>query len=120
MPMRLGAMIDMLKAMPQHENVFYDFGNIEPTTLDSYRGYYDQLALGYNDDGSREPITVATLLADCEQAVGRTYSGYKGGDYTMDRATPVWVANYGRSNSTAIVGIREVSYGVVIDTRFED
>ena len=56
----------------------------------SYRGYYDELAF--------EPVpdtTVGAMLTDAKEAFGRTYSGYKGGDYTMDGFTPVWLARYG-------------------------
>lgn len=121
MPMNLGQIIDLLRAMPQDDSVFFDFGDMEPTTLDSYRGYYDHLAIGFEENCHlSHPAKVSGLLAGCEAAVGQTYQGWKGGDYCMDRATPVWVANRGKSSSTAIVGIREVGYGVVIDTRFDE
>lgn len=60
-------------------------------TLDSYRGYYRDLAF--------DPITrrrpVKDVLKECRDAMGRTFKGYKGGDYMMGEATPVWVASYG-------------------------
>jgi len=56
----------------------------------SYRGYYDELAF--------EPVpdtTVGAMLAAAKEALGATYTGYKGGDYTMNAYTQVWLARYG-------------------------
>lgn len=69
--------------------------------FDSYRGYYDQLALGTG----LEPITVAELLAAASEAKGKVFQGYKGGDYLMTGDTAVWFSEYGCSSGVAIVGI---------------
>jgi len=57
----------------------------------SYRGDYDQLAF--------EPaanVSVGEMLADARSALGATYTGYKGGEYTtMDEYTDCWIAPYG-------------------------
>lgn len=56
----------------------------------SYRGYYDQLAF--------EPaanISIRAMLAAARSAVGATYEGWKGGDYTMTANTDCWLANEG-------------------------
>lgn len=56
----------------------------------SYRGYYHEVAF--------EPaanVTVGAMLADARAALGATYQGYKGGDYTMSGYTSVWLASYG-------------------------
>lgn len=52
----------------------------------SYRGFYDELAFELVHD-----VTVAEMLADARSALNATYQGWKGGDYTMDRYTPVWL-----------------------------
>lgn len=56
--------------------------------LDSYRGYYNQLAF------PKGSATVSELLEDAKNAVGDVFTGYKGGEYIMYRDTEVWVANY--------------------------
>lgn len=67
----------------------------------SYRGYYDELAIEHAaQDGN-----VRGLRQKLEAAVGTTYEGYKGGDYTMNGATPVWVSTYGHASQLAVVGI---------------
>jgi hypothetical protein len=44
----------------------------------SYRGYYECLAFERRDD-----VSVADCLAAAREALGSTYQGWKGGDYTM-------------------------------------
>ena len=57
----------------------------------SYRGYYCDLAFELNDG-----MRLATeLLTECKAAMGKTFGGYKGGDFVMDAQTPVWVVSYG-------------------------
>lgn len=51
-------------------------------------------------------------------AVGAAFEGYKGGVFTMSRHTPVWVANYGNAGNTAVVGVRDLGYLVIIETAY--
>lgn len=53
----------------------------------SYRGYYSDLS--FSPDGEQ---TVGEWLGRCRQAVGETFTGWKGGDFTMGEDTPVWVS----------------------------
>lgn len=69
--------------------------------FDSYRGYYNQLALGTG----LEPITAAELLTAASAAKGKVFQGYKGGDYLMTGDTAVWFAEYGYASGIAIVGV---------------
>lgn len=50
--------------------------------------------------------------------IGKTFTGYKGGDFEMSRRTPVWVANYGNAGNTGIVGIHDDGYSVIILTAY--
>lgn len=113
-PLTLGEFIGMLETRPADQRVSFDFGGLTPTKPDSYRGYYDHLAFGYGEDA----VTVADVLAWCRAAVGKTYEGYKGGDFTMGLHTPLWVAEYGRSNSTAVLGLEPCDYWCVIRTGY--
>lgn len=81
----LGELIEFLKSQPS-DLLIEGLGE-----LDSYRGYYRDLAF--------EPVTTQRsakdLLDECQSAMGKVFEGYKGGDYLMGENTPLWVANYG-------------------------
>lgn len=109
----LGKLIELLEQQQPTKQVVFDFCRMVPTMLDSYRGYYVDLALGYGDSGSP---TVADLLALLKRAVGNVYSGYKGGHYRMDNETALWVANYSHTSDTVIVGVHDSNWEVVLET----
>ena len=50
----------------------------------SYRGYYHELAFEMCTN-----VTVGEILAAARSAVGKTFEGWKGGDYTMDTSSLV-------------------------------
>jgi hypothetical protein len=83
--MTLSELIERLEKMPQDKVVPFGFGDPH-----SYRGYYDQLAFA-----PRESVRVADMLADAKSAMGKTFEGYKGGDYEMGPYTEVNIAHYG-------------------------
>ena len=102
----LGGLIDALEAMPADAVV----ANLcEP---DSYRGYYCDLYFEHQD-GTRP---AADLLADCREAMGQKFEGYKGGDYWMNAATPLWIASYGCCGEKLMA----VLPGGAIETREDD
>lgn len=94
--------------------VYFDFAHLRPTVLASWRGSYDELALGFEEDG--ESPALGKFIEALKRADGETYTGYKGGDNVMSRHTPVWVANYGNSGDTAIVGVRDEEWAVILVT----
>lgn len=112
--MTLGQIIDTLQRKSPEAFVFFDFVYFRPTTLASYRGYYEQLALGYTDDMGQ--TFVHEVLENCIKATGATFTGWKGGDFTMHQDTQVWVANPGESGSTGIVDIVEDSPFIIFKT----
>lgn len=115
--MRLGAIISALEAANPDARVEFDFGGFEPTGIDSYRGYYSDLAIGF---GEHSGLNAGQLLRELQDANGKTFEGYKGGDYVMDTDTPVWVANHGRSHGVAIVAVEAQSWRVVLRTALID
>lgn len=74
--MKLGEIIDALKDCDPTSTIRYDFSYDGPDYIESYRGFYNELAL----TGLRYGVTVAEVLKMCEKAVGATFTGYKGGD----------------------------------------
>lgn len=99
-------------------SVTFDFAGATPTVLNSWRGVYLSLALGYSAAGE-SGMNVGELLDELKSAVGKTYQGWKGGDYVMDRDTEVWVDNTGIVTHTMITGINMGKYSSVILTRNE-
>jgi len=97
----LGTLIATLESIPPDTVAANGFANPH-----SYRGYYDQLAF--------EPVpnlTVATMLAEARKAMGATYQGWKGGDYTMGAGTTVWLADEGSTG----VPITETDLRLIAD-----
>ena len=123
----LGEFMLLLKLQDPNESVKYDFVYFGPTTLESYRGYYEDVALGYEECGrsihsnrSYEYPTVQALLAHCEETIGKVFSGWKGGNGTpVSFSSTLWVANPGESGSTAIVGVEKLLYVTIITKEIE-
>jgi hypothetical protein len=108
--LNIGELIAALQRLDQHDEVRIDFAADHPGDLDSYRGYYEDLAIGY----SQVKCTVGGLLQRLKNATGEVFKGYKGGKYQMNKNTAVWVADYG-SMGRAITGVRESnSLGVIL------
>jgi hypothetical protein len=133
--MTLGVLIDKLEAVPlvygsdnEPKTVRYDFEFCIPTTLDSWRGSYDELALGWDyqgyapgdapDHNGTEELTLDGLLNELKSAIGKGFCGWKGGDYVMSRDTPIWVANPGNSGNTTITEVVDNGYEVILMTAY--
>lgn len=114
----LGEIIDQLSSIPsempvrfQHEFRWDTYGSTI-VGIDSWRGVYAHLALGHDNPDlpvgpKGDPIrTVAELTALLTGAIGRSFFGYKGGEYIGDRAQEVFVDNYGESGGPGVVGVR--------------
>lgn len=83
--MNLGDLITALEAVDPAQPVAHGFGNPH-----SYRGDYLELAF--------EPVdgtTVGAMLAAARSALGTTYQGWKGGDFTMGEHTWCWLSTEG-------------------------
>lgn len=112
----LGGAIEILSRIPKNYKVFLDY--LEDRSLGdemSYRGYYSDLSF----EPTAEITTVGKLLKQCENALGKTYQGYKGGDFLMDKDTPLWVSHYGNNSGIAIVDLQKDTLGkkVIVKTK---
>lgn len=85
--MTLGEIIDTLKKFPPETSVPIGFGYPH-----SYRGSYADLAFEPEAD-----TTVGEMLAAAESALGTTFEGWKGGEFTMEDFTDCWLAYQGES-----------------------
>lgn len=119
--MTLGKAIDALSKMPGDLPVviasdFPHYSGMAPGRLISYRGYYSDLAIAPRDEDNGG-VTVANFLADLRAANGKTFTGYKGGDFTMDDGTVLWVSSYGTSSALAVMSFTRVDDAVAIVTK---
>lgn len=110
--LKLGQIIRLLEGQPKDNDVRFDFAGFVPTGVGSYRGYYEDLAIEFEDKYPYPKVT--DLLNLLKDAVGKTFQGYKGGDYKMDENSRVWVANYSLTSDTVITGIVAGSYDTTI------
>lgn len=108
----LGELVLKLEAIKDKTKpIVFDFGNSAPCGLDSWRGVYAELSLHYGDVGK---TSVSDVLGWLKDANGKTFEGYKGGDFTMSRQTPIWVANYGESGVVGYKGSEEYHPSVMV------
>jgi hypothetical protein len=125
----LGALIAKLETIVENQKtygdnkddprVYYDFGDDRfPTRFDSWRGIYRELALDCDSEKCSEdlPIPVSDFLELCRETIGKSFEGYKGGEYIMDEETPIWIANYGDCGNTALIDIMDVGWRVILIT----
>ena len=88
--MNLGKLIAFLEKLDPDKAAHIGFGNPH-----SYRGYYHNVAFEIVRD-----TTVEQMLREAKSAVGSTYGGWKGGDYTMGEYSAVWLAEEGCTGET--------------------
>lgn len=113
----LGELIEQLEKIERSDAIVkYDFGYMFPTSIDSWRGSYEELALDYTESG--DELTVLQLLDILRSTIGKEFTGYKGGEFTMFETTPVWVANCGNSGQTGVVGVIDDGYQAIILTSY--
>lgn len=125
--MKIGAVIEKLEKCKPDARVFYNFGYICPTCIDSWRGSYDEPALGYrvayqsplkNDEG--EPPTVKELLAELKGAIepGNFFCGWKGDDsYSFNADSELHIDNGGESTGTELIDVINRGYKAVLIAR---
>lgn len=85
----------------QLTTVVFDAGGA-PFFPHSYRGYYSDLAF----DITEEDTTAQQLLTHCEESLGTTFVGWKGGDFIMGGDTPLWMSEEGHTGR-AIMGVEK-------------
>lgn len=115
----IGELILKLETVPKREGdeeqrVVFDFEYLYPDGLDSWRGNYCELALSFDSKG--QAMKLGEFISLLKSAIGKTYTGYKGGDFVMSKHTPIWVANYGNSGNTAVIEVVDNGYEVILIT----
>ncbi len=120
MKMNLGQFTDAVARLKPDTIVRFAFGGLPPHEFGSYRGNYSHISIGFGTELT-DGVTAEKLLAKCRAADGAMFYGYKGGEFVMDRRTPLWVANYGDCTNTTICDVRDLGYGyAAILTDYEE
>lgn len=83
--MNLRGMIELFKSLPQ--DAILEMGLNNPH---SWRGSYEELS--FEPAGE---MKVSKVLRVLKSAIGKTYTGYKGGEYRMDKDTLFNIDNVG-------------------------
>lgn len=65
----------------------------------SYRGYYEDVAFE-----PAENVTLKSMLKHAKSALNKTFTGYKGGEFTMNNYTETWIASYGTCSGAGSIG----------------
>ena len=110
----LGELVARLEGADQSKPVKFDNGE-SPGHFNSYRGYYDMVAISRGNKCS-----VSQLLKLAKEAIGHTFTGYKGGEFTMTKMTPVWVSEYGVSSGVGVIDIDTSDDTVILKTAVID
>ena len=90
--MRLGDLIKFLEDRRPERLVALGFAQPH-----SYRGIYSDLAFQ-----PKANVTVGEMLAAAKSALGTTYEGWKGGDFTMTGWTECWLAQRGHGDGETL------------------
>lgn len=122
----LGALIDAIASCPMADEcwITFDWAFCKPGRIQSWRGSYDELAINWVQEGDYYAKSAHEFLEELKECDGKTYTGYKGGDFTMSRETPLWVSNYSETGNTQVVGITAMEsasggvWHVVINTAY--
>lgn len=90
--MNLGELVKILEKEDLKKVVKFGFHRPH-----SYRGYYEDLAFE-----PKENVTVAEMLRCAKSSLGKTFTGWKGGDFEMGEHTSVWISTIGNSGGDKI------------------
>jgi hypothetical protein len=115
----IGEVIDALKKADPKVNVWFAFGGMVPSTVDSWRGIYAEAALGFEGgEYASKAVTVKELLERLEAAIApdAEFVGWKGGDYRYDRQTPLHIDNPGCCTNTDLVRVEVGEWSVILHT----
>lgn len=113
--MKLGRLIRELDAMPHDALCEFDTGGY-PGSANTYRGYYQDLALSRYE----YPVTVAQVLETLNNVNGNMLEGYKGGEYVMHDDVTVYVAEWGSCSGVVTSRVQLLIDGKVIITTHEE
>lgn len=121
--MTIGELLDELGKANPESIIYFDFCRASPTSIISSRCSYDEAAIGFEfTDSVVDRTQVKHVIDNINEVLsGMTFHGYKGGEYTYNRSTPLHVDNYSDCTNTELVSVTIEDYGYVyLNTRREE
>ena len=117
--MTVGEIIEKLREIAPETPIRFDFfSNAIPLNcFNSYRGYYEDLAISWGTVTKSYP-RVQEVLSWFESVPGNMYCGWKGGEFYMFDDTHVWVAEDGHASGFAVTGIVLKGSVAIIQTTY--
>ncbi len=98
--MYLRKLINLLYTVPEGTVFSEGFHNAH-----SYRGSYEDLGVE-----PKSNVTIDSMVSCLEQAIGETYRGYKGGEFTMIGPEDVYLS-YKDCSGSRIIGYKVTDSG---------
>lgn len=107
----IGRLVEDLNRCDQEKQIWINCPDsteyVYPYSFDSWRGRYCELSTSF----CHSSIKVAQFLELAKSVIGQTFRGYKGGDFLMDKYTPIHIARYGESDFCGqyakVIGVKE-------------
>lgn len=120
--LNFGRLIFALEFLKSETIIRFDFGCFTPQGFHSYRGYYEDIGIGYTDQ-VYDRLTAGQFVGQCRDFLKNgELHGYKGGEFKPRLESSVWVSkDSSECSGTIITGIRDLGYGyAIIETKYED
>lgn len=119
--MTIDELISLLKTAKPDVRVYFSFCKCIPDGIGSWRGSYDEPALGWAPSGYSGEVdsypTVKSLIEDLEDAInGVAFSGWKGGEYCYHGHETLHIDNDGDCTNTEISRVEIKDWEVIIHT----
>lgn len=107
-PLTIGQIKSLLKKLPVDAYVEYDFGELVPSGVGSYRGRYNEPCLYFDQKKNHGLIKVGQLLESLDELTTIEFTGWKGGEYRYNDSMVLHVAECGRTSNTYVVDIEMI------------
>lgn len=122
----MGELIEKLQAvydspLPEYvkdrdqRQVYFDWCDFRPGYTDSYRGYYDHIAI---EPKPNRATYLKDFIKALRERIGTTMHGWKGGEYEVTPATPVWVAESGEPTGWGVADVQNTGHSAVMKTAY--
>ena len=117
----IGELFSKLNQFEDSERVTFSNGRFFDGTYDSYRGYYKDLYIGFEDEDMGFN-TVGKIKEVLNKALDDgEMEGYKGGEFSIEQDTLVWFATYGTTyEAEMIVDVIKVDDNILIITKEDE
>lgn len=128
--LNIGDLLEKLKAFQltadrdEELNVVFDFAHMVPNLeFNSYRGYYEDVAIGYhqNNNFKWKSVGLDEFIVFVEGLLGQEWTGYKGGEFMGQPHTSVWVAlEDSACTGCYIKDVRRKYHNIILETSVDD